>query len=227
MNPITCFTDRVNVGESARALLPPTSDECPSIAIDLGGTIEDSWQSKRRWFASKGIDIGSWPRSRQEVIQIIGDAGLYEQMVGEVYNDDNVFSREPVHGVASALEVLAAQFKIVIVSSRSERQRATTVRWLERHRLNRFVNDIILLGNDADKLAWCCRSGVQVLIDDDLRHIEHRDARLLTRIHFSARPFNTHRTRGIVVATSWQDIVAIMIAPGNAEVPVTAGLRAD
>lgn len=215
--------------KSGRSLRSPTSGEWPLIAIDLGGTIEDSWQSKRSWFASRGFDLGRWPRSREEVIQLIGGRPeLYEQMVAEVYNDENVLSHEPVEGVASALEALATEFKIIIVSSRIDLQRATTLEWLELHRLSPFIHDIALLGADTNKLVWCLRAGVQVLIDDDIRHLEPRDTiSPVTRIHFSARPLNAHRTReGILVAASWQEIVPMILAPRSIQTNA-AGVQGD
>jgi hypothetical protein len=220
----------VGILKSGRARRPPTSDEGPAIAIDLGGTVEDSWQSKRRWFAAKGFDLGPWPRSRREIIQIIGGhATLYEQMVSDVYNDTNVLSREPVEGVASALKTLARQFNIIIVSSRIERQRATTLEWLKRHQLSTFVSDMALLGNDTNKLAWCLRAGVLFLIDDDLRHLEPSDTiPALTRVHFSGRPLDAVRTReGIIVAGTWQDIVTIITARQVAPASISAGIWAD
>ena len=42
--------------------------EAPSINLirlfALGGTLEDTWHDKRRWFGARGFDIGQWPRSR-------------------------------------------------------------------------------------------------------------------------------------------------------------------
>jgi hypothetical protein len=216
--------------ESLVDLLKSGRERRPAIAIDLGGTVEDTWQSKRRWFAAKGFDLGPWPRSRKEVIQIIGGrAALYEQMVSDVYNDTNILSREPVEGVASALKALATQFSIIIVSSRSDRQRATTLEWLRRHHLCIFVSDMALIGEDTNKLAWCLRAGVLFLIDDDPRHLEPGDTiPALTRVHFSGRPIDALRMRErIVVAGTWQDIVTIVTARQIARTSIPAGIRAD
>lgn len=220
----------VDILKSGRTCRPTKSDEGPAIAIDLGGTVEDTWQSKRRWFAAQGFDLGPWPRSRKEIIQIIGGrTELYEQMASDVYNDTNILSREPVEGVTSALKTLARQFNIIILSSRSERQRTTTLEWLKRHNLGKFVSDMALIGDDTNKLAWCLRAGVLFLVDDDLRHLEPGDTiPALTRVHFSGRPFDALRTRErIVVAGTWRDIVEMLTARKIIPKSIPMDIRAD
>lgn len=56
------------------------------VAVDLGGTIEDSWSYKRIWYKARGFDLGPLPRGRREVIRDTdGRTDLYDQMVAEVY----------------------------------------------------------------------------------------------------------------------------------------------
>jgi hypothetical protein len=206
----------VHVLKTGRRLRRPKCDESATIAVDLGGTVEDSWESKRRWFAAKGFDLGPRPRSRHDVVQIIGGhAALYEQMAAEVYNDNNVLRRTPVPGVASALNVLSRHFNIVIVSSRVQRQRAITFEWLKRNRLAQFITDTALVGADVNKVAWCLRGGVSFLVDDDVRHLEPgATIPSLTRIHLSGEALDAFRMRdGILIAGRWRDIVAIATAP--------------
>lgn len=185
----------------------------PLMAIDLGGTIEDSWQSKRLWFQARGFDLGPWPLSRSEVIEIIKDqAALYEQMAAEVYMDTNILSHEPVEGVVAALHTLAQDFRIAVLSSRTETHRPTTCTWLRRCGLIRSVAEIALLGADGNKLAWCQNAGATTLVDDDVRHLEPTDdRRTITRIHFCARPCSPPPPQhNILVATTWPGILNIL-----------------
>jgi hypothetical protein len=203
---------------------PLPRHECPTIAIDLGGTIEDSWHCKRRWFARKGFDIGLWPRSRSEVIHMTGGrTDLYEEMAAEVYNDDHVLGRAAVEGVAAALETLATRFRIIILSSRVEQQRGITLTWLDLHRLSPFIDRVVLLGSDTNKLAWCLDAGVRALVDDDIRHIEPSPPfRSFTRVHFAARSVDAYRAAdGIFVAGRWEDVVNIILGT-----PLAAGAGA-
>jgi uncharacterized HAD superfamily protein len=185
----------------------------PSIAIDLGGTIEDSWASKQRWFAARGLEIGPWSRSRMEIVRMVGGhESLYERMTAEVYSDENVLAREPVEGVAAALNTMAQRFRIVIVSSRREAQRTTTLRWLERHDLVGAVDEIAFLGPHANKLAWCLGARVAVLIDDDLRHLAPADrSHAVVRIHLCARPTDPRGAHHeIRAASGWPAVLNIL-----------------
>lgn len=189
-----------------------------SIAIDLGGTIEDSWDSKRMWFAARGFDLGPWPRCRREIVQSIGGReALYERMAAEVYNETNILNREPVEGVVGALQTMAERFRIVIVSSRTEKHRATTLKWLHRHGLIELVDEIAFLGASNSKLVWCLSAGVGALIDDDVRHLESIAEHItINRIHFCARPLKPQQlNHNLQSAMNWQEILSILqtIAP--------------
>jgi hypothetical protein len=200
----------------------------PLIAVDLGGTIEDSWQSKWLWFAARGIDLGPWPRSRLEVIEAIGgQEALYERMAAEVYSDGKIISREPVEGVAAGLHTLAQQFRVAIVSSRTELQRLTTCAWLQRCGLMNLVAEIVLLGSDGNKLEWCQHTGAVALIDDDIRHLEPtNDFKAITRIHFAARLHGTLPShRNIRVATTWPEILCVLQRELEFREPDTSAAR--
>jgi|SRR5215207_417509 len=184
-----------------------------SIAIDLGGTIEDSWHSKRMWFASRGFDLGPWPRCRMEIVQRIGgQEALYERMAEEVYNDTNILNRQPVEGAVVALHTMAERFRLVIVSSRTEKFRPTTVEWLLRHNMIGLIDEIAFLGADNSKLEWCLGAGVSALIDDDVRHLESvGEHTKITGIHFCASPLKPQQqNQKLVRATNWKEILKIL-----------------
>src|SRR5438105_1756427 len=142
-----------------------------SIAIDLGGTLKDTWHEKRIWFGVRGFDIGPWPRSRLEIVRDIGgNQALYEQMAAEVYSDANILQHNLAAGAREAIGILGRRFRIVIVSSRTEQRCAATSNWLQRHRLTTLIDEIVFLGNGTNKLTWCLRAGIDALIDDDIRH---------------------------------------------------------
>jgi uncharacterized HAD superfamily protein len=187
--------------------------ETPSIAIDLGGTIEDSWHSKRMWFALRGFDLGPWPRCRMEIVQSIGgQEALYDRMAEEVYNDTNILNRQPVEDVVVALHTMAEQFRLVIVSSRTEKHRPITVEWLRRHSIIGLIDEIAFLGANNSKLEWCLDAGVGALIDDDVRHLESiGEHNRITRIHFCARPLSEQQlNHNLLCATNWKEILQIL-----------------
>lgn len=209
----------MTAGAVVRSGPDSTQMTVPGIAIDLGGTIEDSWGSKRSWFAAQGFDLGRWPRSRREVIdQINGDEALYERMAAEVYNDANVRCRRPVAGVRRVCSNLSRRFRIFILTSRTDAQRALTRSWLRRHGLIDQVSEIVFLGPSGSKLAWCQAGNMSALVDDDIRHLgPTEEARGVKRVLFCASPHKPQPPcEHICVAVSWVEIQAILQACFNA-----------
>lgn len=161
----------------------------PFIAIDLGGTIEDTWSEKRAWFAPRGVDLGSRPLSR---IDIVGKSGvtdaLYSEMVASVYSDNHILKHTLVAGCYEALMNISLRFRIILLSSRPESQRNVTIQWLRQNTLLHLVDDIALIGSDANKLSWCRSRSVLIFIDDDIRHLEPDNYETsVGRIHYTGR----------------------------------------
>jgi hypothetical protein len=159
----------------------------PFIAIDLGGTIEDTWPEKRAWFASRGLDLGPCPLSR---IDIVGRSGvsdaLYLEMVASVYSDDHILKHTLVAGCYEALMAISPHFRITVLSSRPESQRNVTLQWLRQNTVLHVVNDIALIGSNVNKLSWCRSRRVSILVDDDIRHLEPDNYETsVTRIHYT------------------------------------------
>jgi hypothetical protein len=185
----------------------------PIIAIDIGGTIEDSWNSKRIWFKSKGFDIGIWPKGRREIVKYIGGSeSLYEKMVIEVYNDENIIDRELIEGFLESIKIIAPYFKIVIVSSRDEQKRKITIEWMKRKKIFDLVDEIIFLGDKGNKLDWCISAKVKFFIDDDIRHFEPIEVVYsITRILLCQCPGELPITSpNIISAISWKEILKII-----------------
>lgn len=179
------------------------------IAIDLGGTIEDTWPQKRSWFASRGFDLGPSPLSRQEVIELTGrDEALYLQMVKSIYSDESILRHSLCAGSEEALRNLARSFSIILLSSRPESQRQVTLEWLCKHAILNMITEVVLIGSNVNKLAWCYLHRVPILVDDDIRHLESGDDEQKTiRIHYTAsNSVPPHLNPQILVACTWREV---------------------
>lgn len=188
-------------------------EELPIIAIDIGGTIEDAWNSKRIWFESKGFDIGAFPKGRREIIEYIyGDESLYEKMVLEVYNDENIIGREAVYGFLEAIKIIATYFRIVILSSRDEQKRNITIEWMKNKKIFHLIDKIIFLGDKGNKLEWCLAHKVKFFIDDDIRHLELiEEGCSVIGIHFcQCQKEQSKINSNIISAMSWKEIIKII-----------------
>ena len=181
----------------------------PFIGIDLGGTIEDTWPEKRAWFASRGLDLGSSPLSRSDIVDKRGvtDA-VYLEMIASVYSDDHILRHRLVAGCYEALMSISLHFRITVLSSRPESQRSVTLQWLRQNALLPVVNDLALVGSNENKLSWCRNHHVSILVDDDIRHLEAENHETsLTKIHYTgciSQPFCSGHQ--ILKASDWANI---------------------
>ena len=198
-----------------------------SIAIDLGGTIEDTWQQKRYWFASRGFDLGPYPLSRREVISRTGGGEtLYLQMVESVYSDERILTHPLCAGSDEALRIIARRFSIVLLSSRPESQRQVTLEWLCKTAILNMIAEVALIGGHSNKLKWCHLHNISILVDDDLRHLEPDEVNIeTTRIHYAVGRTRPQRLNSqILVASTWSEVcqlVATLQGANSAMAPST------
>jgi hypothetical protein len=185
----------------------------PFIGIDLGGTIEDTWPEKSAWFASKGIDLGRYPRSRIDIVDgsTVTEA-LYLEMVASVYSDDHILGHRRVAGCYEALMAVSVHFDLIVLSSRPESQRAVTVQWLRQNGLLRVIDDLVLIGSDVSKLRWCQSHHVSTLIDDDIRHLQAEDdGTSPTRIHYTGcKSQVSHSGQSILKVAHWAEVPELL-----------------
>lgn len=183
------------------------------IAIDLGGTIEDTWLLKRAWSASRGFQLSSLPLSRAEVIHLIdGNETLYLEMVNCIYSDRSILRHSLCAGCEEALRMIARDYRISLLSSRPPSQRDATLRWLHKVGISHLITGLALIGSDESKLGWCERHDTSILVDDDIRHLQiGRGHKQTIRIHYDA---GNHRLipekSQIVVASTWAEIVCFL-----------------
>lgn len=185
----------------------------PIIAIDIGGTIEDSWNSKRLWFKENGFDIGMYPKSRKDIVSCIGgDDALYEKMVLDIYSDERIINRELIDGFIESINTIVHYFKIVTLSSRDKSKLNITIEWMKKKEIYNIIDEIILIGDKKNKLEWCINNYVKYFIDDDIRHFEKLDKYYsISRIHFCQCPDEYLKSNpNIYCAMNWKAIIKII-----------------
>jgi hypothetical protein len=200
--------------------MPAAAKDAPmhdnaAIAIDLGGTIEDTWSLKRAWFASRGFYLGPHPLSRQQVIRHIGgDETMYLEMVNAIYSDESIMTHSLCAGCEEVLRSIARDYRIVLLSSRPESQREATLRWLRRVGILDLVADIALVGSRASKLDWCDIHSVSIFVDDDIRHLQvYRVGIETIRIHYDVGSCCPVRIQSpIFVASTLSDVLQLVMA---------------
>ena len=186
----------------------------PIIGVDVGGTLEYTWESKRVWFYERGVDLGKWAMSRDDVINVLGgDEELYKEMHKDVYTDEAILNRNPVPGACEAIRTLSKRFRIFLLSTRDKTQRAVTMKWLEKIGIRPFIEDLIFIKHEVgQKLEWCQQTEAQVLIDDDMVHlVSNKGDEMVLKIHFSNHPDTIRSTPpSVLLAQNWRDVLKII-----------------
>lgn len=203
-NPDICAT-RADAGHD----LP----KMPIIAVDIGGTVEDTWSAKRSWFATKGLDIGRTPLGRFEIVKRVGgDEDLYRAMVSDVYSDAKIASHKLTNGCSEALRLLATRFRVILLTSRPANQHAITREWLASQGIGGLIDGVVCVGPSCSKVEWCRAVKAKLIVDDDMRHLEMIGLEdQLRGIHFSMGEDRSATVGSAVLSVcNWPDVVAIV-----------------
>ena len=185
----------------------------PVIAVDVGGTVEDTWPAKRSWFATKGFDIGQIPIGRREIVKRVGgNEDLYKDMVSDVYSDAKIASHHLTDGCSEALRHLAMRFRVILLTSRPTDQYLITLEWLGSLGSGGLIDDLVCVGPSRRKLDWCRAINASIVVDDDMRHLEAvKLEEKIRAIHFGRGADPTAAMgSGVLSACTWPDVVTLV-----------------
>jgi FMN phosphatase YigB (HAD superfamily) len=178
--------------------------------LDYDGTIADTNLVKARWIREHlGIEVEPWRCDRTSCLPIIGPES-YERLAGAVYERELSLAAPPVAGALAALEHLSARGRIVIVTARLPRRIAYAREWLRVHGAEGRIAAIVS-SSGSDKLARCRAEGVDVLIDDDERHLALAQAAGLSCLWLrSGLPAAVPAGGTVPLCRSWPEALALL-----------------
>ena len=140
------------------------------IGIDYDGTIADTNGQKARWIREHcGIAIEPYQCDRTTCVPIIGQS-RYDGMTATVYERKWTLRSQPVTGALDALYKLSTNYDIFIITARLPHRVAFAREWLQANECSGLIKDV-LTSAGGDKESVCLDHGIDVLIDDDLRHL--------------------------------------------------------
>ena len=141
------------------------------VGVDYAGILADTNLIKARWIREDlGRDMPAWQCDRTSCVPVIG-AEPYEAIANVVYEKEWSMQASPVAGALDAVNALSMCGKLYVVSARLAHRMAFARKWLEQRDVARLVNGFLSFAG-SDKKALCTQYGLQVLIDDDARHLE-------------------------------------------------------
>jgi FMN phosphatase YigB (HAD superfamily) len=180
-----------------------------------GLTINSHWNVARGWLMAKGVDPGASALDVDAAVAAIGQQ-MYVQMKNAVGGATTIAENPPIEGAVEAMRRLHERFKLVVLSTRKEEQRAPIERWLQEH-FGELVAEVLLVGDQAgtkgeSKITWCLRQPVRpfALIDDDKRHFPD-EATEVRGILLNLNGRQTVPPVGAVAVTSWREAADVLL----------------
>ena len=151
------------------------------IAVDYDGTIADTNLVKSEWLKRNiDIDIPPWRCDRTLCAAIIGEE-KYNEMAGYVYGQELSLSALEVDGAKEGIKKLKELGSVFVLTARDVEALQWAKIWLEENGVSNNVEQVITsLGQP--KLKLCQQYGINILIDDDQRHICEEEAGGILRI---------------------------------------------
>jgi FMN phosphatase YigB (HAD superfamily) len=189
------------------------------IGIDYDGTIVDTRGVKAHWLREHmGMEVSPWKTDRAHCVPIIGSEN-YDRMSEFVYGRQGSLRAKEIRGSIDAIQELAKNSRICIVTARTPRQTRWCKEWLRKKGLDALVHAYFsATGDSADgreltKPQLCHDHGIRVMIDDDEHHLEGAELANVKRILLkSGCPQPIDVPEGVALARSWRDVLRIVWA---------------
>lgn len=178
--------------------------------VDYDGTIADTNLMKARWIREHlRQQVDPWQCDRTSCIPLIG-AESYERMANTVYERAWSLAAPPVAGALAGLQALGARGKVYVLTARLPHRLAFAREWFERQGVP-GLGDTLLSSAESDKLSVCERHGVNVLIDDDERHLlpllQSGVRAILLKVGFGG---TLSLPMGVQLCRTWSEVLAVL-----------------
>jgi len=189
------------------------------IGIDYDGTVANTSEVKAHWIREHlGMEVLPWKTDRTSCVPLIGLEN-YERMSQYVYEREGSLKAWEVPGSIDAIEELARHSKIFIVTARKHHQVRWCKEWLRAKGLDTSIDGYLSsaapspYGGGVTKPQLCSNHGIELLVDDDERHLGGTEVPNLRRILLkSGCPEAIAVPEGVQLARSWQDVLRIVRA---------------
>ena len=180
------------------------------VALDYDGTIADTNREEAAWIeANLGQAVAPWDCNRTSCIPLIG-AEAYRALGNAVYERDSTLEAREVPGAVAAIRALAQLGWVYVVTVRSPRRIEFAREWLSRNDALPYIEDVVT-SQGSSKGKVCSQLGAEVLVDDDVRHLDGDDLPALRRILLHhGRNDGMDSGPGIDVCGSWEEVLKLL-----------------
>ena len=189
--------------------------ECSYVfGVDYDGTIANTNALKSRWIREQlHREIDPWQCDRTSCVPLIG-AQNYKQMCNAVYERELSERAPAVQGALAALEALSTVGQVYIVTARVPHRVTFAREWLVQHGVADCVSDY-LSSSETDKQTICDTHGVDVLIDDDERHLTSSSERVKRILLKPGLVGQLSVPDSVTLCRSWDEVLSSVGASDN------------
>ncbi len=145
------------------------------LALDFDGTIANTNIIKSALIREKfGITIPPWQCDHTLCTPQIGEEA-YREISSIVFEEESTLATPPLNGAVETIQKLAEKFDLYLLTARPERRLVYARQWLINYRIERCFQKLLSSrlpdGGFILKLQICQENQLDLLIDDDSRHL--------------------------------------------------------
>ncbi len=199
----------------------PVASSRPTLAIDIDDTLVTSEAALRANHNQKFPQVsvlGSF--YTQDFTRANASTADIEAEVQRFFDSDEFYDLHPFKGAATAIDHLAAHYKLVLITARPQYTQARTMQWVDQHFPGSFASTRFV-GTDEHqktdlqqgKQEALRELGVTILIDDNLRHCEEAAAEGIQALLFGEYGWNRAASLapGITRVRDWAEVEAQLL----------------
>ncbi len=181
------------------------------VGIDFDGTIADTNRAKSDWIRRElDMIVPPYLCDRTSAVPIIGET-QYALMSRLMYSEEGTLALEPVAGFCEAFTRIVAKHRVFVITARHGDRLGYAERWLALHHLNYRIQLRGVSARQTTKINVCKSAGIQILIDDDSRHLPDGSERGIDGILFKPGAPTSYKCDGATVCRSWSEIARLLL----------------
>ncbi len=182
--------------------------------LDFNGVLADTNRAKSDWIRRNlNIEVEPWKTDKTLCVPIIG-AEAYEGMSDYVFSRNSTLLMQEVPGALSGVACLSRHADLYLVTMRSGKRMDYAKEWLEQMDiLGHFTGfgDIRRPdGTTKTKVELAREFGLDVMIDDDERHLVSGVAKEKLILFKNGASSDYTVPNGVDLATNWEDVRRIL-----------------
>jgi uncharacterized HAD superfamily protein len=177
------------------------------IGIDFDGVIADTPILKIAYVNehfNKNINIKD--SSKEKLSKIIGIKN-YKDMITNTYISADMLKVPPVKDSLECIKRLSKKNKILIVTSRNDKEVIVAKRWLKKHKVN---YNLLINTSEKNKSDVCKRYNIDVLIEDEPKKLDEITLPNMRKILLKRAYNNIDTNSDIIICKDWNHVVKVL-----------------